>query len=104
MPDSPAKEIIESFQINLNESIARGEFANVSHLLSKLDAIQEQPQLTDPYIEQLIQPVLKVVLELPNAPVSQFVEDSYHVLYHYTKIRGAKIIGMHQLLIGDVAH
>lgn len=90
---NPVRDVLEAFQVSLLESIARREFRNISGFLSRLDVLQEQPQLIDPWLEKIIDPVLNEVQQLTALPISHFLADCYHVLYYYTKIRGAKVIG-----------
>lgn len=95
------RTVIENFEVDLLEALHKREFGNVSDVLSKLDVIQEQPQLIDPYLEALVEPVLNILQDLSPAPLSTFQADLYRVLYYYTKIRGAKVVGKLSMSVFD---
>lgn len=86
--------VITSFRDQLRRSLTIRHFDNVDVLLSSLDAIQEQPQLIDPYVEQFTTPILSILSSsLSPEVLSPFHADLYHILYTFTKIRGSKVIG-----------
>ena len=87
--------LIEHFKTQLSDGIKDCRFRDVTSLLSKLDALQEQPQSLDPYLQDLIDPVVSILQSsLVREPLDPFHADLYHILYYYTKIRGAKVIGL----------
>lgn len=89
--------VVDDFKLRLLRGIDSADFGDVSVLLARLDAIQEQPQLIDPHLEGLIAPVLKEVLRsLQPRECSSYQGDLFQILYHYTKIRGAKVVGGQQ--------
>ena len=65
------------------------------HALQQLDQYQEQAYLLDPYLEELVNPVMEEFKQLVRAPDSAR-NDSLCllslVLYHYIKFRGYKSI------------
>lgn len=87
------KQVIEDFQAGLLSGLEHDSFGNVTKLLSKLDAVQEQPQLLDPYLQALIDPIVSRLTDgLRPIPLTPHLRDLFHILYYLSKVRGAKVI------------
>ena len=85
--------VVKDFYQKLQAAIRLERFDNLEHLLQRLDLIQELPHLIDPYVQTIfdhIGPLL--VASLRTGQASDFIHDLYCVIYHLTKLRGAKTI------------
>ncbi|CCG82036.1 protein of unknown function [Taphrina deformans PYCC 5710] len=87
------KIVVGEFQAEFLRRVHSRNLEDVDVLLSKLDAIQEQPQILDEYIQHFFDTILTLVVDklLPES-LTGFYADLYVVLYYFTKIRGAKVI------------
>lgn len=92
--DSANALAITAFSNSVQQALSDEHFDDVSRTLRHLDLLQEQPQLLDSHIVDLVDRILqRIIADLEVTKISSFVNDLYHVLYQFTKIRGAKVIG-----------
>ncbi len=63
----------------------------------QLDEYQEQSYLLDPYLEELVQPVIAAfrarVRQHGASLTTPRIQRLAHLIYFFTKVRGAKTIG-----------
>ncbi len=86
--------VLQKFSKELKIGIQKREFEDIETTLAGLEFLQELPQLLDPYIEELIYPIAHILVRnLTEEPLTPFLASLYHIIYHLSKIRGAKIIG-----------
>ncbi|ORY81334.1 hypothetical protein BCR37DRAFT_358440, partial [Protomyces lactucae-debilis] len=80
------------FASYLHDSLAQECFNGLDAQLTKLDAVQEQPQLIDPHVQGLLDPITAHLVQSLLKPMPTFVQDLYRIVYHLCKLRGAKVI------------
>lgn len=89
-----AARVVERFSTELAQAVRLKSFHDINTTLWKLDALQEQPQQLDTRLQGFIDSIVEQLLPTLKAQeLDQFHADLYSVLYHLTKIRGAKVIG-----------